>query len=262
MMSKQRADGAYVRLARNSEIPHLALTLTRAFARDPAMNWYGGVKKLVPSHNSTTRSAIDTMRRLSYFQEFLVRATLLIGGIISVVVRPTVTCTECNEGSQPPEEQIIALAMWLKPGQSWNLGVCVKAGVLKALLFGWGISGFNRLARIFVPNVDAVLKRAFDSRDLDSLDSWYLLEIVTDPDEQGKGYCSMLMRDGFTRTAPKPVHLEATTSASRDIYLRFGFEVEEETRFGKGKVDDNGVRVAKGEAADGCREWIMIKWKY
>ena len=34
-----------------------------------------------------------------------------------------------------------------------------------------------------------------------------------------------MMRDGFERTAPKPVHLEATTPRTREIYAHYGFEV-------------------------------------
>ena len=39
------------------------------------------------------------------------------------------------------------------------------------------------------------------------------------------GYATILMEDGFRRASPEPVHLEATTAFSRDIYLHYGFEV-------------------------------------
>ena len=39
------------------------------------------------------------------------------------------------------------------------------------------------------------------------------------------GYATLLMEDGFRRASPKPVHLEATTAFSRDIYLHYEFEV-------------------------------------
>ena len=35
----------------------------------------------------------------------------------------------------------------------------------------------------------------------------------------------MLMEDGYKRTSPKPIHLEASGTHSRDIYLHWGFEV-------------------------------------
>lgn len=34
-----------------------------------------------------------------------------------------------------------------------------------------------------------------------------------------------MMKDGFERTSPKPIHLEASTAKSRDIYSRYGFQV-------------------------------------
>lgn len=86
------------------------------------------------------------------------------------------------------------------------------------------------------------------------------------------------MRDGFERTKPKLVHLEATTIRSRDIYAHYGFEVrlldllyrpyqvtiypcgqvDEERQFGRGAVDARGI-AAKGSAATGYPEWIMTK---
>jgi len=70
-----------------------------------------------------------------------------------------------------------------------------------------------------------------------------------------------MMKDGFTRTNPYPVHLEATTAKSRDVYAHFKFEVDEQHQFGKGQVDANGL-AAKGEKATGFPEWVMTKWIY
>ncbi len=84
--------------------------------------------------------------------------------------------------------------------------------------------------------------KSFKAHNMERLDSWHLLEIVVDPAHEGKGIvacrffafyqgstftglCGLMMRDGFGRTTPKPVHLEATTSRSLDIYAHFGFEV-------------------------------------
>lgn len=86
-----------------------------------------------------------------------------------------------------------------------------------------------------------------------------------------------MMKDGFERTLPKPIHLEATTAKSRDIYARYGFEVyavrstlrqthltegvmqiDEEHCFGRGTVDSNGLTAYKNERT-GYPEWIMTK---
>ena len=93
----------------------------------------------------------------------------------------------------------------------------------------------------FTPAVEHALETAFKARGLDRLDSWYLFEMVVDPNHQGKGqyvpltaaftnpvetgYTSLLMDAGFHRTTPKPVHLEATKASTRDIYAHYGFEV-------------------------------------
>ena len=39
----------------------------------------------------------------------------------------------------------------------------------------------------FGPAVEKTLEHAFKSRGLDRLDSWHLLELVTDPAHEGKG---------------------------------------------------------------------------
>ena len=93
----------------------------------------------------------------------------------------------------------------------------------------------------FTPAVEHALETAFKARGIDRLDSWYLFEMVVDPNHQGKGqyvpltaaftnpvetgYTSLLMDAGFRRTTPKPVHLEATKASTRDIYAHYGFEV-------------------------------------
>ncbi|OCB85146.1 hypothetical protein A7U60_g7772 [Sanghuangporus baumii] len=126
------------------------------------------------------------------------------------------------------------------------------------ILYGWGVEGVKRIVTEFSPAVERTLENAFNSRGKSKLDSWYLFEIVADPDYEGKGVCSLLMKDGLKRTEPKPVHLEATKARTRDIYARFGFEVDEEHQFGRGKVDSNGLK-ANGETATGYSEWVMTK---
>jgi hypothetical protein len=51
-----------------------------------------------------------------------------------------------------------------------------------------------------------------------------------------------------------PVCLEATSPRSRDVYAHLGFEVLEEMRVGKGKVDAEGWGCADGE---GVLIWAM-----
>lgn len=39
------------------------------------------------------------------------------------------------------------------------------------------------------------------------------------------GLCKLLMKDGFKRTFPKPIHLEVSSKKNREIWEHFGFEV-------------------------------------
>lgn len=72
------------------------------------------------------------------------------------------------------------------------------------------------------------------------------------------GLGSLMLADGFKRTSPKPIHLEATTPRTLAMYSHWGFEVDEEHQFGRGAVDVNGLQ-ATGEAATGYPEWVMTK---
>ena len=90
------------------------------------------------------------------------------------------------------------------------------------------------------------------------------------------------MRDGFQRASGTAIYLESTTSRSRDVYSHLGFEVrhsqfcsshgslvfsagcvqvDQESRFGVGSVDEMGI-VAKGEAAIGWPCFIMMKVRF
>ncbi|KAL5513581.1 hypothetical protein ACEPAH_3980 [Sanghuangporus vaninii] len=265
-MASERLPGVYVRLANPSEHKAAARVLTRAFARDPAMNWYGCVKEMVPDCNSSEPHAVQTIERLHCFQTAILKLTHLLGGVITVAVIPQNgnsedDQTKDNSGGQ---EKIVGVTLWLKPGQSldFGLGILIRSGIYK-VLYGWGIEGVKRVLIEFSPAVERTLENAFNSRRKSRMDSWHLLEMVVDPVYEGKdfqGVCSIMMKEGFKRTEPKPVHLEATKARTRDIYARFGFEVDEEHQFGRGKVDTNGLK-AKGEAATGYPEWVMTKVK-
>ncbi|KAK0472286.1 hypothetical protein IW261DRAFT_1508967 [Armillaria novae-zelandiae] len=245
---------ASVRIATRDDVEAAATVLMRAFSNDPAMNWWGCVKKEneVTDCNSPCPSMVQTMERLLKFQCCLVKITMLVGGIVTLAVLPP---------NERKGERVVAVSLWLKPGQNFDLPLTtlLKAGA-GSVAMGWGIRGLKRLFVDFTPHVEDTLLKAFKARNLDRLDSWHLLEVVVDPDWQGKGLSSLLMNEGFARTSPKPVHLEATTVKNRDIYAHFGFEIDDGHLFGKGRVDRQGL-AAKGTAATGYPEWVMTKWE-
>ncbi|KAK0490138.1 hypothetical protein EDD18DRAFT_1187056 [Armillaria luteobubalina] len=226
-----------VRIATRDDVEAAATVLMRAFSNDPAMNWWGC------DCNSPSPSMVQTMDRLLNFQRCLVNITMLVGGVVTLAVLPP---------SEGKGERVVAVSLWLKPGQTFDLPLTtlLKAGAWSVAM-GWGIRGLKRLFVDFTPHVEDTLLKAYKARNLNRLDSWHLLEVVVDPDWQGKGspganlaiigLSSLLMKEGFTRTSPKSVHLEATTVKNRDIYAHFGFEIDEEHLFGKGQVDRQGL---------------------
>ncbi|PBL03947.1 hypothetical protein ARMGADRAFT_910758 [Armillaria gallica] len=191
------------------------------------------------------------MENLRRFQRCVVHATINAGGIITLALAPK------NGGDS--EEQIIAVALWMTPGKTFDLpfSTLIKSGAFSVLM-GWGVRGLKRFFVDFTPHVEESLHKSFKSRNLDRLDSWHLLEIVVDPSHALLGFCSLLMKDGYSRASPKPIHLEATTPKSKDIYLHYGFEIDSEHVFGKGQVDEAG-HTAKSAAATGYPEWVMTK---
>ncbi|KAI0685985.1 hypothetical protein C8T65DRAFT_712458 [Cerioporus squamosus] len=257
MSSSKYPAGAYVRVAQPSDHPASIRVLTRAFAKDPAMNWYGGVKEQVEDIDSpATPKAKRTLRNLGWFQGALLRLTVLVKGVVTVVVVPRTdnkdesqASTRKGKESDSSKEEVVAVSLWLPPGKTLDVGpiTVLRSGLLKRVLLE------------FSPAVERSLEKSFKAHERERLDSWHLLAVVVDPNHQGKGYSTMLMDEGFRRASPKPVHLEATTPASRDIYAHHGFEIDEEHHFGVGKVDKNGIK-AKGEAATGYPEWVMTKW--
>ncbi|SJK99783.1 uncharacterized protein ARMOST_03094 [Armillaria ostoyae] len=236
MLSPQDTPAAIVRLATKADYGEVATLLTRAFANDPAMNWWGGVKKetAVTNLNKLDTGMKKTMENLRRFQSCVVHATINAGGIITLALVPK----SGGEG-----ERIVAHVD--------------KIG--RVLGFdGMGVRGIKRFFVDFTPHVEESLQKSFKSRNLDRLDSWHLLEMAVDPEWEGNGFCSLLMKDGYSRASPKPIHLEATTPKSKDIYLHYGFEIDSEHAFGKDQVNEAG-HAAKGAEATGYPEWVMTK---
>lgn len=146
--------GAYVRITQPSELPALARVLTRALAKDPAMNWYGCVTSLVKDIENPTPPEAKILRNLRRFQASICKATLLEGGIITVVAipwedkdngadQPTYfPNTLLNAGDDSGTEEIIAVSLWFPPGKNLRMGplTLLRCGILDVIR-GWGITG-------------------------------------------------------------------------------------------------------------------------
>ncbi|KAK0479571.1 hypothetical protein IW261DRAFT_1336365 [Armillaria novae-zelandiae] len=249
----QATPSAAVRVAAREDVEAAASVLTRAYLNDAALNWFGCVKKqnAATDIDSPVPGVQQTIKNLRCFQRSLVTITMLVGGVVTLAVVPS---QDDGKG-----EKIVGVAVWLQPGQTLDMPLdkLLKAGAW-SVLKGWGIRGFKRIFLDFTPSVEKALSKAFKARSMDRLDSCHLLAIVVDPDWQGKGVSSALMRDCFSRAKPKPIHLEASSPKSRDIYAHFGFEINDEHLFGKGRIDHHGLP-AKGAEATGFSEWVMTK---
>ncbi|KDR82723.1 hypothetical protein GALMADRAFT_238226 [Galerina marginata CBS 339.88] len=265
--------GAYVRIAEPHEYSEAAWILTRGFAQDPCMNWFGSVKTMIPAYrdipdyDAHPAAAKRALKNLHIFQTALTQATILSGGFITVAVIPNSNEDATQEAGTAsgaaPGEIIAGATLWLRPGQplDFPLSTIIRSGIWRVLR-GWGLTGVKRVLLDFSPQVEKTLEKGFKARNLDRLDSWHLLEMSVDPQYQDKGLGSLMMKDGFERTSPKPVHLEATTAKSRDIYAHYGFEIDEEHSFGRSAVNEQGLAVDSKDAAMGYPEWIMTKWNY
>jgi ribosomal protein S18 acetylase RimI-like enzyme len=88
---------------------------------------------------------------------------------------------------------------------------------------------------------------------------YYVFFVGTDPNAQGQGMCSAIMRECQARAAKEglPVWLEATTEKSMKIYSNLGWELVEEMVLGKGKAKADGALEKGGE---GVKFWAMVWW--
>ncbi|KAI0255824.1 hypothetical protein BJV78DRAFT_577223 [Lactifluus subvellereus] len=173
-----------------------------------------------------------------------------ISGLVTVVVE-----------RRGIEEKILGGALWLPPGVGMNpsLFTLVRISPWQAL-WNWGRDAFKRILADYMPTTEKMLNEVFAARGVKRLDSWHLLVIAIDPRYEGNGYCSLLIEDGFRRASGMPVHVEATTPRSRDIYAHYGFELNNVHRFGMGWVDEMGKRATRPNAA-GWPDFIMTKWE-
>ncbi|EIN14430.1 hypothetical protein PUNSTDRAFT_49220 [Punctularia strigosozonata HHB-11173 SS5] len=238
----------HVRLATEGDVAEMALIARRAFMTDPEFNYFGGLRE--PPFDPAGRRC----HHLEEFFRFLIKASYRLNGRLTVVVV-----------SHDASEAIASFTLWQPPGKRLSLlsiWTLLRSGVVSGIR-GWGMSGVKRVGIEYGNKCEVALEEAFKSKAgrASHKSSWYLLLACTDPQMQGKGYMSLLMKDifGFTGAA-STYTLEATTPKSRDQYAHFGFEVVKEIALGDGKVNSRGIPPAPGELASGVTIYSMVKW--
>lgn len=171
-------------------------TLERAFASDPVFAW------IFPDSHQRSR-ALRLMNRVPL--QYGVR----YGHV-----------TESNDG--------MAVAIWIPPGRAITVGGMVRCGIL-ALPFAVGLRPFAK----FMGANDAMGK--FHKKYVPE-PHWYLLIVGVDPDLQGRGRGTALVKEGLARAdqANCPCYLETSEERNLAFYERHGFVVVETVTLGDG----------------------------
>lgn len=255
---------ALVRPAARDDIPALVVLARRAFINDPFTNYCGDLKEALSNDVSTPKR-----QHLEIFYRMLFGAIIHSGGRVMVVAVPIPPKSDNGQSTGAERkrnrrrDKIAAVAAWLPPHV--RIGLDHPWALLRSGLVGavrrWGLKGAHRAGIEYGSKVEKAFEEIYKARGVKETerDAWYLQLAATEPDEQGKGYLSLLVREAFAHTPNATFVLEATTEKSRDRYDHFGFQLERPIVFGKGEFDSNGYR-AKGESAEGFQIYAMVKW--
>ena len=145
---------AYVRQAKPSETSAIAAILVRAFARDPMMNWLGGVRALVPvdhkGDDDDDASVRHTLAGLHHFNLGLVKMVEASGHIVVAVEkegkararRPEGEGTEGEGEGEGEKERIVGCALWLKPATKKESFPATFLRIGR-LVWCWGLRGIK-----------------------------------------------------------------------------------------------------------------------
>ena len=117
-----------------------------------------------------------------------------------------------------------AVTLW-RPPDRWHVHVWDYIVNAPELLGVFGASVFNVMS-----TMDRIEKLH------PKTSHWYLQTIGTDPDKQGKGYGSLIMRQqlAVADAAGVPCYLESSKDTNLPIYKSFGFEVTGEIKIPDG----------------------------
>ncbi|HVX80395.1 MAG TPA: GNAT family N-acetyltransferase [Devosiaceae bacterium] len=185
-----------VRKAEASQVAELAETLAHAFYDEPLISW------IAP--NPSSRLAISRRGFELWLRRVWLRheETYIVGG---------------------PTAAPAGVCVWEPPG-TWKMGAREQLSLLPAMLRASG----RTLPRLL---------RALGTLEKDHPEEphFYLPCIGVRPENRGQGGGSILMRPVLERCDDRkvPAYLEASSTRSRALYERHGFEVTEEIRPGR-----------------------------
>lgn len=193
----------------------------------------------------------DKKENLKRFFRVIIGSFHFLGGRVTVVVRRY----PVEGNSQQFAEEIIGASVWMPPYKRLSLlhiRALLSSGVVAALK-GWGLKGllvsrgipqtlfrflgiiYNRLCQFLKRpahehggHVDRLSYLAFKDRPFKGgpMATWYFQICVVEPVYQGRGLCSLLVRDAYKHFGPGAcITMDASTARARDIYVNLGFEV-------------------------------------
>lgn len=117
-----------------------------------------------------------------------------------------------------------AIALWLPPGRDIGFVAMMRSSLTLAR---WMLTppmvNVRRMTRVLMQ---------FDKKKKELMKEphWYLMALGVDPDHQGEGHGSALVRAGIERANRdrKPIYLETESERNVGFYQRLGFEVLDE----------------------------------
>ena len=150
---QEQETSAYVRQAKPGEIETIANVLTRAFARDPMMNWLGDVRALVPTdHKGDEDEDADVRRTLANLRDFELGVLKMErpgdGGLLQVVVlkeeggKAAGGEGEGDGDGEGDKERIVGCALWGRPAPKKG-SYLSSLFSLSWLVKSWGFCGIK-----------------------------------------------------------------------------------------------------------------------
>ena len=123
-------------------------------------------------------------------------------------------------------DDLAGIALWSRPG-AWKLPVARQVSLLPGFVRNLGIRRVPRAMRAFTEA---------ERHHPDDRPHWHLQILAVDPERQGSGIGSALMRDVLAPadSEHQPAFLETTTERNVRLYERHGFHIHEEWRMTRG----------------------------
>ena len=191
-------------LLKGEAMDRATTTLARAFSADPMFMW------IFPDPGQRAQS----LRRLN-------RVALEYGIRYGHV-------TGANDG--------LAAAIWIPPGRTVTVGGMVRSGMI-GMPFRVGLRPFVKFM-----GANATMEQIHKKYVPEP--HWYLLIVGVDPDLQGRGLGTALVKEGLARAdqANCPCYLETSEARNLAFYERQGFVVVETATLGHGGPTGWGMR--------------------